>query len=89
MKELNTIRSEIDAIDSELIELFMKRMDCSREVAEYKIANDIPVLNRAREDEILGSVEARGGEYGKYARELYKKIMELSRELQSEIINGQ
>ncbi len=37
---------------------------------------------------ILNSVEQKGGEYGEYARELYKKIMELSRDLQGEVISN-
>ena len=86
MKDLSQIRTEIDAIDNELIELFKRRMDCSRAVAEYKKANNIPILNARREEEILNSVEQKGGEYGNYARELFAKIMELSRGLQEEII---
>lgn len=88
MKDLTEIRAEIDSIDNELIALFMRRMDCSRAVAEYKKANNIPILNTDREDEILNSVEQKGGEYGEYARELYKKIMELSRDLQGEVISN-
>ena len=88
MKDLTEIRAEIDSIDNELIALFMRRMDCSRAVAEYKKANNIPILNAGREEEILNSVEQKGGEYGEYARELYKKIMELSRELQGEVISN-
>ncbi len=88
MKDLTEIRAEIDSIDNELIALFTRRMDCSRAVAEYKKANNIPILNSDREDEILNSVAQKGGEYGEYARELYKKIMELSRELQGEVIRN-
>ncbi len=86
MKELSQIRTEIDQIDAELTELFKRRMDCSKAVAEYKKANGIPILNAAREEEVLDSVEQKGGEYGKYARELFAKIMELSRALQEEMI---
>ena len=64
MKDLGEIRTEIDKIDSELIELFKKRMDCAKAVGLYKKANNIPVLNQNRENEILDNVEAKGGEYG-------------------------
>ena len=82
MKDLTEIRTEIDSIDNELIELFKRRMDCSKAVAEYKKTNNIPILNAQREEEILNTVAQKGGEYGEYARELFKKIMELSRDLQ-------
>ena len=86
MMDLTEIRAEIDSIDNELIALFMRRMNCSRAVAEYKKTNSIPILNSDREDEVLDSVEQKSGEYGKYARELYKKIMELSRNLQEKMM---
>lgn len=85
MRDLDEIRKDINMIDAELLELFIERMDCAREVGEYKKANNIPILNAEREKEILDKVAEESGEYGVYARELYKKLMELSRELQSTI----
>ncbi len=75
MRNLSEIRTEIDSIDEQIIELFKKRMDCAKEVGNYKKANNIPVLNQARENEILDAIEERGGEYGSYARLLYSNIM--------------
>ena len=88
MKDLGEIRTEIDKIDSELIELFKKRMDCAKAVGLYKQANNIPVLNQSRENEILDNVEANGGEYGSHARLLFSNIMELSRALQHNIVGS-
>lgn len=88
MQNLNDIRIEIDKIDNEIIELFKRRMDCAKAVGLYKKANNIPVLNQARENEILDSVEERGGEYGSHARLLYSNIMELSRALQHNIVGS-
>ena len=85
MADLSEIRVEIDKIDNELIELFRRRMDCAKAVGEYKKANNIAILNQARENEILDSVEQKGKEYGAYARLLYSNIMELSRALQHNI----
>lgn len=86
MRDLSEIRVDIDKIDNELIELFKKRMNCAKEVGIYKKANNIPVLNQQRENEILDSVAERGGEYGSHARLLFSNIMELSRALQHNII---
>lgn len=59
MRDLSEIRKDIDKIDSQLLELFKARMDCAKEVGRYKKANDIPILNQQREDEILDEVEKR------------------------------
>ncbi len=85
MRDLSEIRKDIDRIDDELIALFKRRMDCAKEVGIYKKANNIPVLNQKREDEILAEVQEKGGEYGAAARLLFSNIMELSRALQHNI----
>lgn len=46
---LAPVREEIDAIDKQLLPLFIARMKCSKKVADIKIANNIPVLNPERE----------------------------------------
>ncbi|MBQ3691848.1 MAG: chorismate mutase, partial [Clostridia bacterium] len=86
--ELNNIRVEIDSLDRQIIELFKRRMDCSVKVAESKRESGTPILNPEREKVVLNRAEELGGEYGKYARLLYGSIMELSRDLQHTIING-
>ena len=88
MRDLSEIRKEIDEIDNQLIDLFKRRMDCAKEVGFYKKERGIPVLNREREDEILESVQEKGGEYGTSARLLFANIMELSRALQHNIIGS-
>ncbi len=88
MKDLTEIRAEIDKIDNELIELFKRRMDCSKAVGLYKKENNIAVLNQTRENEILDVVEKKGGEYGSHARLLFSNIMELSRSLQHNIVGS-
>ena len=86
MRDLTEIREEINEIDARLTELFRRRMNCSRDVALYKIENDLPILNSKRESEVLDRVEAMGSPYGEYTRSLFEKIMELSRELQASLI---
>ena len=49
MRNLSEIRTEIDSIDEQIIELFKKRMDCAKEVGNYKKANNIPVLYQLRQ----------------------------------------
>ena len=41
--DLKECRAEIDKINNEMLELFIKRMKVSRSVAEYKAANNLPI----------------------------------------------
>ncbi len=88
MRDLTEIRKDINDIDEQLVRLFKARMDCAKEVGEYKKGNNIPVFNEKREGEILDKVAVKGGEYGSYTRLLYSDIMELSRALQHNIIGS-
>lgn len=53
MRDLETLRKEIDAIDRELVPLFERRMGLIEDVATYKLANDLPVFQKGREAEVL------------------------------------
>lgn len=86
--ELEEIRHKIDKIDTQLLELFMQRMDCAHLVGKYKQKHNLPILNIDRENEILDSVEKASGEYGYAARLLYSSIMEISRALQYDIVGS-
>ena len=82
--DLTEIRKDIDKIDTELVRLFCERMDLSAKVAEYKKANNLPILVPARERAILQSVAAQAGpEMANYTRVLYSMLFELSRSYQS------
>ena len=87
--ELNDIRNEIDKIDAELIELYKKRMTLSARVAEYKRANDIPVLDSSRERDLLNKVSKLSGEeFEEYTRTLYSTILDLSKSYQHKILGN-
>lgn len=84
--EIKELREEIDRLDRELLKLFLKRMQVSEAVAEYKMEHNLEILNAKREQEVLDQVSAQAGKMGAYARELFEKIMELSRERQQEMM---
>ena len=84
--DLKEIRSNIDAIDAELVVLFEKRMRLSAQVAEYKIKNNLPVLSQKREDEIVAAVREKTPEIADYSEELYRTIFELSRKYQHRLM---
>ena len=82
--DLSEIRQQIDGIDQELVRLFCQRMNLSAQVADYKKANNLPILVPARERSILQKVaELAGPEMENYTRVLYSMLFELSRSYQS------
>ena len=87
--ELSDIRVKIDAIDDQLLKLFLERMALADEVAAYKNANKQPILNKERERAVLAKVTEKAGEtWERYAYHLYSTLFELSRSRQAELISA-
>lgn len=86
--KLNEIRKEINAIDSQLLPLLVRRMDAAGKVAEIKREAGIPVLDAQREQQILNRVRERGGAYGTALQGVYAAMMEASRALQHDALGG-
>ena len=86
--ELSEIRVKIDAVDDQLLDLFLQRMELSEEVAAYKNEHNLPILNKAREREILAKVTEKSGEKERYAYHLFSTLFELARSRQAELINA-
>ena len=81
--DISELRTQIDSIDKELVELFKKRMNVSADVAEYKRQNGMRVLDASRERALLAKVsELSGKEFEEYTRVLYATILDLSRSYQ-------
>ena len=84
--DLQDIRRDIDAIDDELVQLFAKRMECSRQVALAKQQTGRPIRDHARERAILNRLTAAAGdECAPYVKALYSQIFDLSRSYQSSL----
>ncbi len=82
--EITELRTEIDKIDHELVNLFCARMQLSAQVADYKRQRNLPIFVPAREREILKEVASEAGsEMADYTRSLYSTIFELSRSYQA------
>ena len=81
--EIKDLRNQIDEIDEELVRLFVKRMNISKQVANYKKENNLPIYVPAREREILQAVAKKvDPNMANYSRVLYSMIFELSRSYQ-------
>ena len=81
--ELSELRQQIDGIDRQLVDLFIKRMNVAAEVAEYKRENGMNVLDASRERALLAKVSELSGEnFEEYTRTLYATVLDLSRSYQ-------
>ncbi len=90
MMELEETRRSLDAVDRELVALFEKRMVLCREVAKYKIANGMQVLDRSREEHVLASRAAMLTDpyWAEDVRTLFEGIMALSRTEQEKLLQA-
>ncbi len=88
MKDLQETRQELDAVDREIVRLFERRMNISREVAAYKIAHGMQVLDRSREEQVLDSRGRMLDDpyWAPAVHALYERIMALSRAEQQKLV---
>ena len=90
MKDIKNIRSEIDSIDSELVNLFRRRLEIVAEVAASKHERGAPVTDPARERDILARVtEEVGEEYAYGARLFFSTLFGISKARQRALLNGE
>ena len=81
MKDLNQCRQELDVIDAQLVWLFEKRMQVSREVAAYKLENRMKILDTSREQAVLESRAAQilDPMLKQPVKDFFRELMRLSR----------
>ena len=86
--DLRKLREQIDGIDEQIVALYEKRMDISRQVAEYKIETGKKVFDRQREQEKLARVKTlTHNEFNSHGvEELFEQIMSMSRKLQYQLL---
>ena len=86
--DLSQLRQQIDTIDRQIVDLYEKRMDVSRQVAEYKIETGKKVFDKQREQEKIAGVKALThndlNSHG--VEELFEQIMSMSRKLQYQLL---
>lgn len=85
--DLEQLRKEIDTIDDQLTDLFVRRMNLCGQVAQYKKEKGLPVMNQGREREVLKRISAQAGDaMDGYARILFATLFDLSRSYQEMLI---
>ncbi|MCR5509155.1 MAG: chorismate mutase [Lachnospiraceae bacterium] len=87
MDKLTENRQAIEEIDKKMAELFVKRMACSGNIAQYKTANGIPILDQGREKELI----EKNGEYisddviKPYYMDFFKTVLDISKQYQKDL----
>ena len=87
--DLQDYRKQIDQIDSQLVDLFARRMEVAAGIARYKKENGLRVLDASREQaklqQVMGMAPAGMEDY---TAQLYAKLFELSRSYQEKLLCG-
>lgn len=65
---METARLRINEIDGEMANLFVKRMECVRDIAEYKLEHGISITDEEREKRMI---EANSSLVNDEVREYY------------------
>ena len=77
-------RTEIDAIDREVVSLFERRMQVVMEVARIKKENGMIIFDASREKEVIEKVQSYLTDEGlkEELREVYETLMKVSKDYQ-------
>ena len=85
-KKLTQLRGEVDYLDSQLLDLLLKRFEVSRRIGQLKRLLDRPIHDPHREREIIDSLVQQGGH--KLSRQdiatIFRPIYRLSKKFQQE-----
>lgn len=84
------LRTEINEIDDAMLKLFIRRMEAAKKVANYKLENDIDILNIDRENEVVERAKSyvEGDMLKNEVARMMNLLMNSSRALQAEIIES-
>ena len=87
MKTLTESREIINQIDPEIRKLFLERMKIVKDVALYKLENNLPVFDETREKELIEILSKDVEEELKpYYLEFLNAMLKISKDYQKEII---
>ena len=88
--ELDEMRSKIDVLDEQLLQLLSKRMSISESIGKYKFDNDITILQTRRYDEIMNDRRAKAERFKldpDFVISIYELIHEASVSTQNRVMN--
>jgi chorismate mutase-like protein len=91
MSGLEGFRRRLDPLDEEIARLLGERFEICREVARYKAAEGIPMMQPERVAEVRARYLARGAEAGlpaDFTAELFELLIGSTCKLEDELMEG-
>lgn len=91
VKKLTKLRSEINFLDKQLIELLSERMDVAENIGKVKKQGNVAILQRSRWHEVIQKMVADGeksGLSGDFIEKVFKAIHQESIQHQEKIVNS-
>lgn len=73
--DLKELRKQINEIDDEILSLYLKRMDISKQIGQYKKEHNLPIYDSKREEELINNLLNKID--NNELKENYKKIIQL------------
>ncbi|MDE5712767.1 MAG: bifunctional 3-deoxy-7-phosphoheptulonate synthase/chorismate mutase type II [Muribaculaceae bacterium] len=89
-ESLQNLREQIDRVDTELVEMYKRRMDIAREIGKYKKEHSMPVVQESRYDDLIKSRVAAAVQMGMspdFMKTVLQAIHEESVRQQIEVLN--
>jgi monofunctional chorismate mutase len=86
--KLDMLRQSIDQIDLKMMHLFVERVRFVQDIKAYKEAHQLPILDQAREDQVLNQLKPEVPEaLWPYYETFMKHVMNLSKDIQQACID--
>lgn len=90
-ESLQALRQQIDKVDTELLDLYAKRMEIARQIGQYKKEHSMPVVQESRYNDLMKSRVATAVDMGlsaDFMKTVLQAIHEESVRQQVEILNS-
>jgi chorismate mutase len=81
MNEIEKLREQIDAVDSEIVKLLNRRIEIVLKIGDRKAADSLPVEDLSREEEIISRLKT-GNLSDEFLKEIYRIIFCYSKTVQ-------
>ncbi|MFH1030187.1 MAG: chorismate mutase [bacterium] len=82
MENLEELRNKIDEVDKEIFLLLKKRFEIVKKVGEYKKANNLPIRDLKREEDIIKRKVREIGMDKELVERMYRLVFEHSYRMQ-------
>lgn len=87
-ESLEKVREEIGRVDSQMIELFEKRMKLAEDVAAYKKLRALPIYDEKQEEKVIerNVAKVNNNIYVSYYKTFIKNMMDISKDYQKSLV---